>query len=370
MTLEGQWLGESAGTNNGWTVLEVERRNGIMNGSVLFLDSDPAKPGILGELEPINQTRPSNFRIGLIPIDQRTGAALSKQDLKDGFPDIIIPETAQVVIQYHEDAITASWSTKANTSGSAGLTKQVLPNETSIQREGDKVLSWSEFEDRSLGGDYDGWIFRGQAQNWPLSTSFHRTGRCDMNFFIKDTLQRLQPSIFPLVPSLLSLDVGFQNSSLLGLAQHHGFPTPLLDWSKSPYIAAFFGSKADKGLSQPEETMSIFALDLEGLSKLLPAPNAFSCVPPYLTAIGAFSFGNPRLEPQQGILTASNLKNIEGFTRHLERQNKRTFLKRFDVDTTGVRKRLRLMGITPASMLPGLDGVFRQASADLFDLPE
>jgi len=69
-------------------------------------------------------------------------------------------------------------------------------------------------------------------------------------------------------------------------------------------------------------------------------------------------------------LTASNLVNIEGFIQQIERHHNCKLLKLFEVAATGVRKRLRLMGITPASMLLGLDGIFRQASADLFDPPQ
>ncbi|HWE37852.1 MAG TPA: FRG domain-containing protein [Isosphaeraceae bacterium] len=50
------------------------------------------------------------------------------------------------------------------------------------------------------------------------------------------------------------------------LARHHGVPSPILDWTESPYIAAFFAFESSKRLWPPAtsggHSIAIFVLDL------------------------------------------------------------------------------------------------------------
>lgn len=102
-------------------------------------------------------------------------------------------------------------------------------------------------------------LYRGQAnKDWPLSTTLER--RRPNPFSVIDYMRlvgRIQPEIQSFtgarwdVPGYLEMEREIVEKQepiqpylpaydFLVHLRHHGFPSPLLDWSESPYIAAFF----------------------------------------------------------------------------------------------------------------------------------
>jgi hypothetical protein len=212
--------------------------------------------------------------------------------------------------------------------------------------------------------------FRGHScTSHRLETLFHRSGRFDMIDYVWRDLPRLRHTINAHSRYRYGKDRD-DTLALLSLAQHHGYPTPLLDWSRSPYVAAFFAFACDKCEQWPvtrHKAVRIFAFDTEKWPR--------STVQSLRDPMASIQFGepdahnNPRFVPQQSVAMLSTLHNIEALIHEEQKRLNQRFLHRFDIRADQRElaiEDLRLMGITPSSLYPGFEGVCRSLRMQYF----
>ena len=130
-----------------------------------------------------------------------------------------------------------------------------------------EIANWNEFV--SLTSEYNGWAFRGLPDaDWQLRSSLSRY----LHSFVPDKSSWRQREeralrIFRRKAHNYLPDAGVLVDDIrcLALMQHHGAPTRLLDFTKSPFVAAFFA------LYRTVRRSAVFALDTPALWRAAPA---------------------------------------------------------------------------------------------------
>ena len=124
------------------------------------------------------------------------------------------------------------------------------------------VESWSAYFNLAESLSKQGWAFRGQANSdWNITSTIDRYLKTYVNPESWSTQELRSIKVFKKKAHSFLKDPSSLNDTFrcLALMQHHGAPTRLIDFSKSPYIAAFFA------LERTTTDAAVFALNIPRL---------------------------------------------------------------------------------------------------------
>lgn len=250
-----------------------------------------------------------------------------------------------------------------------------------------RLDSWDSFQKemrnrKSLGaaGQRVQRIFRGQGRtDWQLQTEVERsrmpqlipdpTGTATYDSFRRHYLDRFRELASPhLDPSTQSFD----DSQWWMLGRHYGLITPLLDWSRSPYVAAFFAFTQYAREVSPgwidgrlDAELDVGADDHVAVWRLAYRDDTWR--DGELELLAPLSGGNARQTAQQGVLTLKRYLGVLSLEEYLEGRNRGDALTKFEIPARDIQEALHdllLMNITFATLFPGPEGAALLANVE------
>jgi hypothetical protein len=274
-------------------------------------------------------------------------------------------KTTRASLRRHSNGdLQGEWRNAAGQKGEISFSR-FPPSSNPPPLNPEQCSSWDEFKvwSSTIRSKNEGSWFRGHGCNsFSLSTTFHRIGRTRLERYCEKELPVFASHAEALLGNRLDLQDANDYAVVLGLARHHGLPTPIMDWTMSPYIAAFFAfsDALDGAGSQTSTHVRILALSGEFIAARSPPTVILPYIRPYFLGITISLIHNPRLQAQQGRFLVTNVRDLEWHVRAAEVLAGKRILFAADVPRSCAVEALEdlsYMGLTAATMFPGLDGV-------------
>jgi len=353
-------------------VIDLEKIGQHTMGSVMMFP----KPGIpaptmVGKIWTVFRSGDQVFAsISLNPTHPKAPHQLVPwEQLLEVFPHMDVATKAQAELSWANSQMTVKWVSNIDRSGTAKLVRLDPLRESDLQSE---RMSWDRFKKHVAGLAPREFIFRGQQKPWRLRSHFHRTGRSDLIRYTFEDLPTLHRHLSARTRHIFNRLDSDENGAFLHLAQHHGFPTPLIDWTYSPFVAAFFAFRnITIGASKKRNAgyVRIFLFDQLRWRDELPQIHITAPSQPHVSLMEFMAIENERLIPQQALSALTNVDDVESYISAVETGRGKRYLTAIDLpvkEREKVMSELALMGITAGSLFPGLDGACEELRERLF----
>jgi FRG domain len=374
--MNGQWIGIYNGTSDGTILINIDKYDKYFAGIAYICD----KNGNVPMLEVVFRTKDKalNFELrteNIRPLNRVTHFADSWENVKKQFPEnILIPHYVDVKGWWCDCELKLSWDTDIGTKGTCTLLKSGAGEDSELVAN-PGICDWATFKKFVSELKPQSQLFRGQNQRKRLRTSYHRTGRADLHRFVYEDVQMLHKRLSAHTSHIFNLDIPDENGAFFNLLQHYGYPTPLLDWTYSPYVAAFFAyrriTNKEAAKATQTEKVRIHVFDQAEWKSDFPQLNQLLWPDLHLSISEFMAIENERMIPQQAVSTVTNIDDIETYIKLRELERNKRYLYAIDLPVSereNVFQDLRRMGITAGSLFPGLDGVCEELKERNFDL--
>lgn len=178
---------------------------------------------------------------------------------------------------------------------------------------------------RSHGG-VNCFQFRGHSEAaWPLDTTLDRVTTTlptlrAYHFAISKAFPRIRsettnswdiPAMDDPLPGLFNENRSDDLYEFMAHLRHHGFPSPLMDWTLSPFVAAFFAFRHDK----PTSHVAVFAY------QEYPEVPYARPVFPHLSSSGEYLGTHRRHFLQQSVYTVCREPGSDGQQQYAKHEN-------------------------------------------------
>ena len=369
--MNGQWCGEYSGTNKGYAIIDIDDMGDHYEGVARLDDNNKDLPATFAFISTRDKAAITTPDVFLAPIDRQTGLVRPWDEIKDSYPGVIFSAKVIAKIEQTEKSLDIEWETDIGSKGKAVLPRSQsnLPSSYPAME-----MGWREFKSYVSDLEHRRYIFRGQRKAWRLRTNFHRTGRANLNRFINEDIPTLYRHLSARTRHIFDLNNPDQNGAFYNLVQHHGYPTPLLDWTYSPFVAAYFayhGTTNAEAAARRGEKVRIFAFDQKQWRRDVNQVLNITTLGRHFSVAEFISIENERMIPQQALSTVTNVDDIDSYIEDWEKRVGKSYLKIIDLpveDRPHIAKELSIMGITPGALFPGLDGACQELKERFFDL--